>query len=216
MAIRRFAARRGQPKRIFSVNGTNLVGADKELRNALDDLDQERIQSEMTMSGTEWHFIPPLAPHMGGCWERLVKSVKVALSAILKERFPKEELLHTLLLEAEHIVNSRPLTHVSVDPDDPEALTPNHFLLGAGGANPAPGDFGDDDLWLRKQWRTAQRLADMFWKRWVHEYLPTLTRRTKWHEKKDPVKVGDIVVVADDALKRNCWPMGRIMSTCYW
>jgi len=53
----------------------------------------------------------------------------------------------------------------------------------------------------------------MFWKRWVREYLPTLTRRTKWHKKTDPVKVGDIVVVADDALKRNCWPLGRIVST---
>jgi len=68
MAIRRFAATRGQPKRIFSDNGTNLVGAEKKLRESLMDLDVKKIQPQMTMSGTELHFISPLAPHMGGSW----------------------------------------------------------------------------------------------------------------------------------------------------
>ncbi|GBP90338.1 hypothetical protein EVAR_55032_1 [Eumeta japonica] len=54
----------------------------------------------------------PHAPHMGGSWERLVRSIKVALSATLHTRAPKDEVLHTLLLEAEFVVNSRPLTHI--------------------------------------------------------------------------------------------------------
>ncbi|GBP88150.1 hypothetical protein EVAR_24964_1 [Eumeta japonica] len=45
----------------------------------------------------------PRRPNMGGAWERLVRSVKTALAATLRERSPREEVLHTLLLEAEHI-----------------------------------------------------------------------------------------------------------------
>ena len=68
----------------------------------------------------------------------------------------------TLLTEAEHAVNSRPLSYVSTDPRDSEYLTPNHFLLGASSGVPVPGTFGDADICSRKQWRTAQRLVDMF------------------------------------------------------
>lgn len=65
---------------------------------------------------------------MGGAWERMIKSVKVALAFALKDEVPAEEVLFTLLVEIEHSVNSRPLTDVSVDPRDEEALTPNHFF----------------------------------------------------------------------------------------
>ncbi|CAG7832787.1 unnamed protein product [Allacma fusca] len=70
------------------------------------------------------------SPNMCGAWERLVRSVKLALQVTLKERVPREDVLLTLLVEAEAVVNSRPLTFVSVDANDPETLTPNHFLLG--------------------------------------------------------------------------------------
>ncbi|CAG7723012.1 unnamed protein product, partial [Allacma fusca] len=88
------------------------------------------MKDRLSSMGIDWYFNPPGGPHMGGCYERLVRSVKVALGVALKERYPEEDLLHTLLLEAEFLVNSRPLTHVSVDPDDPESITPNHFLIG--------------------------------------------------------------------------------------
>ena len=77
----------------------------------------------------KWVFNPSDAPHMGRAWERLVRSVKTALRMTLTEQAPAEEILYTLMTESEHTVNSRPLTHVSVDPRDDEALTPNHFLI---------------------------------------------------------------------------------------
>jgi hypothetical protein len=82
-------------------------------------------------------------------WERLVRSVKVALSAVLKERSPKEEVLQTLLIEVEQIVNSRPLNHVSLEDGSEEALTPNHFLMGRPSSAGAPGLFSEDDMDLR-------------------------------------------------------------------
>ena len=111
-------------------------------------------------------------------------------------------------------MNSRPLTHVSLDPDDLEALTPNHFLLGSSsGTVEVPGVFVETDLVLRKLWRQSQRLADMFWKRWVKEYLPTLTRRTKWFSSNRALKEGDLVLIADGDLPRNQWPRGVITAT---
>jgi hypothetical protein len=211
MALRRFVARRGCPEKLYSDNGTNFHGASEELQNAIKELDSEKIQAAFSRQGMEWNFIPPSAPHMGGSWERLVRSVKTALTATLHERAPREEVLQTLFAEAEFTVNSRPLTHVSVDPDDPESLTPNHFLIGSStGRVAVPGKFTPDDLWLRKQWRCAQRLADHFWKRWVKEFLPTLTKRTNWFKKTKPVEVGDLVFVADGNLPRNQWPRGLV------
>ena len=215
LAIRRMAARRGYPKQMFSDNGTNFRGADKELQRTLREiLTNGSLADEALSFGIEWRFNPPEAPHMGGAWERLIRSIKTALFTTLKARTPKEEVLATLLAEAENIVNSRPLTHVTLDPNEEEALTPNHFLLGASNGLPRPGEFSDQDLHLRKQWRTAQRLADHFWSRWLREYLPTMQIRKRWtSDRGHNVCVGDFVLVADPTSPRNMWPMGRVTAT---
>jgi len=179
MAIRRFVSRRGCPSTIWSDNGTNFRGAHTEINNALKEIDTNAISNVCTNKGIFWRFNPPLAPHMGGCWERMVRAVKNALNTTLKERFPTDETLLTLMMEAEHLVNCHPLTHVSLDPDDMEALTPNHFLMGRSSNVRLPGKFWEGELCLRKQWRKAQVLTDMFWRRWVREYFPILLKRTK-------------------------------------
>ncbi|XP_073956571.1 uncharacterized protein [Choristoneura fumiferana] len=156
MALRRMIARRGCPTELWSDNGTNFRAADKELRNELN----EATREEAAARGIRWRFIPPGSPFMGGAWERLVSSVKKSLQAVLHERHPSKETLATLLAEAEYTVNSRPLTHVAVEPDEPEAITPNHLLLGGSARVPTPGTFDDSVLVGRATWRTSQRLAD--------------------------------------------------------
>ncbi|XP_076395364.1 uncharacterized protein LOC143265692 [Megachile rotundata] len=131
MALQRLAARRGTPQVVYSDNGTNFRGADKELKDATASMDRAKIEEYALSKRVKWVFNPPDAPHMGGAWERLIRSVKTALNVILREQAPSEEVLSTLFAEAEHSVNSRPLTHVSLDPRDKEALTPNHFLIGS-------------------------------------------------------------------------------------
>ncbi|GBP58715.1 hypothetical protein EVAR_35493_1 [Eumeta japonica] len=113
LALRRFIARRGTPRVMYSDHGTNFVGAIKELMNMQEV--HEKMKKEADVRTITWKFIPPGAPNMGGAWERLVRSVKTALAATLRERNPREEVLHTLLLEAEQIVNSRPLTERLAD-----------------------------------------------------------------------------------------------------
>ena len=208
MAIRRFAARRGYPLEIWSDNGTGFIGAEKELRELLAQQDQRHLSTELLRHSVQWNNIPPLAPNMGGSWERLIRSVKVALSATLNQQFPKEEFLLTLLAEVEFIINSRPLTHVSVDPKDPISLTPNHFLLV--GDRELPNWDYEDQANIRKQWRRVQQRADIFWRRWMSEYLPTPTRRTGGYKRHPNLQVGDVVVIADPKLPRYSWPLGKI------
>lgn len=210
MALRRMAARRAWPRHLFSDNGTNLRGSDTELQRSMQALDTDVLKAEGVSNDMDWTFSPPASPHWGGAWERLIRSIKSALKVTLKERAPRDEVLSTLMAEIENMVNSRPLMHVSVDPSDSESLTPNHFLLGSSSRLPIIGEFDDADLSLRKQWRQAQRLADMYWQRWVREILPDLLPRTKWQEERKPLQVGDLVLVVDPNSPRNIWPKGLI------
>jgi hypothetical protein len=148
---------------------------------------------------------------MGGSWERLVKSVKAALKVTLTERAPTDEVLRTLLAEAEALVNSRPLTHVAVEPNSYEALTPTHFLLASSSGRPIPATLSDTDLISRSSWRKALRLADHFWQRWLKEYLPTLIPRRGRGEAPE-IAVGDMVLVADPNAPRGSWPRGRVTA----
>ena len=130
LCLRRFIGRTGSPAHIYSDNGTNFKGAKTELETALQELDQNQICSTLAAHSIGWHFIPPHAPHFGGAWERLVRSVKTALKTVLKEQYVTETVLRTALIEVEGVINSRPLTHNSPDVSDFAPLTPNHFLLG--------------------------------------------------------------------------------------
>lgn len=148
---------------------------------------------------------------MGGAWERMVRSVKCALAAVSAERKPNEETLVTLLVEAESVVNSRPLTYMPLETAEHEALTPNCFLLlSTSGANQPPSQLSDGKLALRSSWALYQRLLDQFWVRWVKKYLLTITKRTKWFVESKPVSAGDLVMIVEDRL-RNGWIRGRVL-----
>lgn len=209
MAIRRFIARRGPVRELFSDNGTNFHGADNEMRDAVQKMDHQKISDTLAPKFIEWNFNPPASPHMGGSWERLVRSVKTAMKATLAFHAPNDEVLLTIFSEVEFIINNRPLTHVSLDPSDRTALTPNHFLIGRT-SEQRPGEFDDNDLDLRKAWRKSQRLADCFWRRWIKEYLPELARRSKWFDQVPPLEKNSVVLIADGSLPRNDWPLGTV------
>lgn len=192
MAWRRHVALRGSPKDVWSDNGTNLTACEKELREGLERIINEgRMVKEIEDQGVNWFFSPPVAPHFGGSWESLVKSAKAALKVVLGSTTVKEEVLRTVLAEVVAILNSRPLTHMSVDPEDECPLTPNRFLLGR--AHPhIPLDLFDEEGPLNhKRWKQAQELVARFWRRWMVEYVPALMERRKWTRKSRNVQVGE-------------------------
>lgn len=167
---------------------------------------------ELSAKGVEWRFNCPGNPEAGGAWERLVQSVKRVLRVTLSEEAPRVETLRALLMEAANLINSRPLTHLQVNPEDPDPLTPNHFLLC--GPNTAtasnPGD--DEPTATRRQWKICQSLSRRFWVQFVRDYLPELTRRGRHYPAEAPLKIGDVVIVCDDQQPRGKWVRGRILE----
>ncbi|XP_062558836.1 uncharacterized protein LOC134223668 [Armigeres subalbatus] len=213
MALRNVIARRGIPVAIYSDRGTNFVAANKELKAAFAQLDHNKITSEFVTPRTTWNFIPPLSPHMGGAWERLIRTVKQNLDKLRSNRLPTDETLKSMLVEVEFIVNSRPLTEIPLDDDQSPVLTPNHFLIGSSNGLLPWSCLENDSTSLKLNWRLSQAMANQFWKQWLHDYLPSLTRRAKWFSKVKPININDIVVIIDERLPRNCWPRGRVIST---
>ena len=212
-ALRRFISRRGQVSVIRSDNGTNFIGAERELREAIQNLDDSKIKEEMLKGGIDWNFNPPGASHQGGVWERQIRTVRKVLGALLKQQVLDDDGLHTLLCEVESIINSRPLTKMSEDPNDLEALTPNHLLLMKAKPIIPPGVFEKSDVYERRRWRQIQYLSDLFWRRWTTEYLPLLQERQRWSKLKRNFAVNDIVLVVDPSGPRNLWMIGRIIKT---
>ncbi|XP_045026266.1 uncharacterized protein LOC123470255 [Daphnia magna] len=210
MAFTRFVSRRGAPTDVFSDNGTNLTAGERELREAVTRLNDVKIADQLARKEIRWHFSPPAAPHFGGVWERLVRSCKEALRAILGQQTVKEETFATVVIEVEGLLNNRPLTDLGADPQEFEPLTPNHFLLGR--PNPhLPADVIDPEIkCLRRRWFHAQQIVDQVWSRWLREYLPTLTTRNKWTRSQNNLEVNDMVLMVDPKSPRGHWPICRV------
>lgn len=151
-SIRDFINRKGVIQEFYSDNGTYFKGADNELTREMQKIDVQRLSDEFTSCYTKWYFNPPEASHMGGMWERLIKSVKSSLYESMITRTPTDQMLRSWLIETESIVNSRPLTFVPLGSDEDEALTPNHFIFGSSNGMKAPGKIKTDGPYLRDQW----------------------------------------------------------------
>ena len=210
-ALRRFTNRRGCPNNVYSDNGTNFRGASTELKEFIIKLEKDpKILDTTAAMKIKWTFNPPSAPHMGGAWERLVRSTKEVLFGLVKDHVLTDPQLYTVFTEVESIINSRPLTHLSDDVRDLEPLTPNHVLLGMHRNWSAISDTSELDIFSRRKWKQVQALRAMFWTRWIKEYLPTLAQRSRWTGDGPTFDVGELVLVKNDEVKRNKWPLGRI------
>ncbi len=209
--LQRFIARRGCPKLMRSDNGTNFVGGQAELRKAVKEFNQTKIEQTLQKKDIQWVFNPPSASHMGGVWERQIRTVRKVLSGLSQEQRLDDDGLHTLMCAVEGIINGRPITKLSDDPTDPSPLTPNHLLLLKEGTTWPAGHFTKQDLY-RRRWRQVQYLADLFWTRWMKEYLPTLQERPKWESQQRNLMVGDLVLIKNESTPRNRWPLGLVTA----
>jgi len=114
-------------------------------------LNNKEIKDHRRLRNIKWIFNPPEAPHMGGVWERLVRSIKTTMKAILSEQSVNDYLLMTVFSQVEAILNARPLTPMSDDVNDYEPLTPSHFLIGRSNAT-LPATIGcETNTRLRKR-----------------------------------------------------------------
>ena len=179
MGVERFVLRRHSLAPIWSDNGINFVGAEKELRENIEKWNAINIAVELAHKGIKWRFNPPSAPHQVGIWERPVRSFKRILYTILSTRRLTDEVLNTTFWLVGHALNARPLTPVSANPSDLGAITPNHFLLD-NKLTAILSSVGVDEFDHRKRYARAPSYANAIWSRWIKEYVPALNRRSKW------------------------------------
>lgn len=207
-ALSRFISRRGLPEKIFSDNATNFKGAQDELKNIVLSIDEEASKFAVS-KGVQWHFHPPLGSHHGGHYERFIRTVRRVLRGITDEQEMSEDNLMTFLCEAEKIINDRPLTPLTDDPNDSTPITPNMILLLR---NNSGQELFPSENKVRSYHRQAMFLGELFWKRWCEEYVPSLMVRQKWLVPKRNLKEGDLVLMCGEGFPRGSWPMARVVQ----
>ncbi|XP_070519714.1 uncharacterized protein [Cardiocondyla obscurior] len=212
-AFRRFTSRRGLCAHLYSDRGTNFVEADAQLRNFIKQITHNSlIKNSLTNKEVYWHFNLPSEPHFGGLWEAAVKSAKFHIHRVIGEATLTYEELATFLTQVEACLNSRPLLPVSDDPEDFEALTPGHFLIGQPlNAVPEPSlqEIPENRL---KRWQLTQKMRDHFWQRWSNEYIPTLNIRNKWPVATKNLKINTLCLIRGESTAPSKWPLGRIIA----
>ncbi|XP_064458861.1 uncharacterized protein LOC135369129 [Ornithodoros turicata] len=214
LAVRRFASRRGVPSTIYSDNAKTFRYCAKVLRALFDD----SVQDHASSLRIQWKFIAEGAPWWGGFWERLIRTIKDALKRCLGRSSLCYEGLLTVLLEVEAAVNCRPLTQLADDTEDCEALTPSHFLIGRR-AVALPASLGlevpsSTPAGLRRRVRHRQALLVQLWTRWKKDYLLLLRSAHHSQPRAHPrIRVGDVVIVEDNALPPLVWKLGRIVGS---
>lgn len=215
-ALKRFISRRGRCANIYSDNATNFTGANRELGELrelfLSEQHNNKVYNTMATEHVKWHFIPARSPHFGGLWEAAVKSAKHHLKRILDASFLTYEEYTTVLTQIEAVLNSRPLTSLSNDPNDLSVLTPGHFLIGDTMTCIPEPDYTPLMINRLGRWQRVQQIQQQFWQRWKSEYLTELQQRSKWKRKEPEIIVGSLVLLKDDNLPPLKWAMGRVIS----
>ena len=175
-----FLAGKGTVRVMRSDNGTNFVGASTELKQSIKALDQAYINKCLVAKNMCWKFNPPVSPVMGGICESLLKSAKLCLKVIIRDKLFTEESWATFISEVESIINQRLIVHVSDDVNDFEALAPNYFIIESYCYNFSSWVFEKQEINLRRKWCLVHVAANLFWNRWKWEYMPSLNVCRKW------------------------------------
>ncbi|XP_064470153.1 uncharacterized protein LOC135384901 [Ornithodoros turicata] len=213
-AFKRFIARRGVPLKIYSDNFLTFKRVRRDLTLARLSQDSQ-VTGLLTSNRVTWRFIEERAAWWGGFWERLIRSVKTSLRKVLGKSTLRFEDLATVVTQVEAVINSRPLTYISEDPSDSEALSPAHFLVGkrlTALPAPRPLDAGNSTSGdLRRRWAYQENLTAVLWAKWTREYILCLRSANICPPcSSTGVKVGHIVLLAKENVSRVAWPLGRV------
>ncbi|XP_018358471.1 PREDICTED: uncharacterized protein LOC108758159 [Trachymyrmex cornetzi] len=216
-SLKRFMARRGKVACLYSDNGTNFVGAARELNELHRMFTEEQVQRKLndffSETRIQWQNIPPNAPHFGGLWEAAIKSAKYHMKRIIGNASLNYDEMSTVITEIEAILNSRPISPMSNDPNDVQALSPGHFLIGQPLNSYSHPNLEDIQINRLSRWQLVERLRQHFWQRWQIEYLNSLQGRSKWmNDKGQSLETGQLVIIQQSGLAPMQWLMGRVLS----
>ena len=200
-ALTRFKGRRGTPTLIVSDNGKTFKDS--------------RVQAYCQRDGTKGRFNVEAAPWWGGFFERLVKSVKLSLKKCLRNARLNYDELSTTLVEVEAVLNSRPLTYVYDEFEEP--LTLSHLVIGRRILSIPSKNYSIDvphtQQALSRRAKFLQSILNHFWNRWRAEYLTQLREQHRCSKRVSSlrkVQVGDVVCIQEKTTPRQLWRLGRV------
>ena len=209
--LRRFITIRGFPKTMYSDHGSQLVLADKNLKDLIKDWDCNKLTTFGNNEGMEWSFTKSAdAPWENGCSEALIRLIKKHLVRIIGDNILTFGELQTVLFEISNLMNERPIgTKPGSNIDLGTYLCPNDLLLGRSGLQ-APREIFAISSNLKCRQEFIDQITDNFWKKWMRDFFHTLIIRQKWHTTVRNLEVGDIVLVQDSNMIRGKWKLAQI------
>ena len=206
MALQRFGSRYRLPSHIYSDNAAAFVALQEFLSHWTGEQGNRPVNP--CWLNVKWSFSHARAPHTNGVTESLIKSAKRAINHVLHKQTVTDDVLRTVFMYAEDILNCRPIKVVNHHPADPTTLTPAMLLGRAQGPLcEAPSGGGR----LLEKWRETNRMAKLFWLQFQREVIPELEKANKWWHTVPGPKEGDAFVVLELEPKEGTdWPIGVV------
>ncbi|XP_055604236.1 uncharacterized protein LOC129752489 [Uranotaenia lowii] len=213
-ALKRIVGRRGRVADIYCDNALTFVGANRLLQESKQDFDKMHSSDELGThcadNGIVFHFNPARSPHFGGLWEAAVKSFKHHLYRVMQTTVLNIDDFNTLLIQVEAVMNSRPLTPRSSEPDDVVALTPGHFIVGEPLVSLPEVDISELPINRLNSFQQMQQRVQHFWQAWSRDYIGQLQNRKKWPVVRPNISEGTLVLMKQDNAPPLSWKLGRI------
>ncbi|GFX36549.1 integrase catalytic domain-containing protein [Trichonephila clavipes] len=210
LALRHFISRRGLCSKILTDNAKTFKKSELELKNLWKIISDPTLEAFYPSHKIYWQFIIERAPWCGVFYERLIRTVKLALRKTVGRTTLFRDELETFLIEIEGVLSSRPLTYIFSEFNEPEPLTPSHMILGrrVNSLPPARLNF-DSNLSnmkvLIKEFNYRERLLNMFWTKWPKEYIFMLKSAhcVKPTGEIKEFKIDDVVLINDEKFPRH-------------
>ena len=209
LALSRFVSVRGWPEVVYSDPGSQLVGAEKELKEAWKSIVRQSLHKKAVENGLTWVFGPADSPWYQGAVESMVKGAKRAIKfPVNNQRLSASEFL-TVCSEVSNLLNERPIGSLPGADSEINILTPNSLLLGRATIK-NPGGWQPQGSNPRNRYYLVQRVIEEFWKKWTELYAPALVVRRKWDTTTRNLRPGDVVIVADKNTLRGEYRLGLV------
>jgi hypothetical protein len=207
LAVRRFMALHGAPKRFQSDQGSQLVAASKQLAT----WDWTAVHEMAERVSAEWHIVPTGGQHYNGQAERLIGLLKRCLEGTLNSRRLTLGELNTVVAEAAQMVNSRPIAKNTGDPETGGPITPLHLQLGRATVE-VPSMKFEEAPRLTQRLQFIKEIKRQFWKKWMQQVFSGRMLNHKWTKAVRNVAVGDIIYLAEAENDDPTYRLGKVVE----
>ena len=221
-AWRRFVSIRGIHPTLGVADAAKCFRQGDPIRSWMESWDKHLVEQELAANGTSFHWETntPTASHMNGVVESLIRSVRKALDASIRNYSTTAltyEQWETVLREVTYLVNSRPI-YPDGDPSEGNCITGNSLLHPYG--QPTVHQISQDlsGIDLLSTLKVVQQKVNIFWSTWLKHMPPQLLFRNKWYHSRANLEVGDFVINLENGFKgvapRGTWKKA-IVHECH-